>query len=308
MGEKCRFRSDDKVPETIFTPEDISSFRFTGSKYFISKEIGGRLVFLEYLIKGKINVYYLRDDSGDHYFLEKEGEGIVAIPYEEGIRTKDDISYFYESTNHIGLLKYYMKDAPGIESRINRIKEPEHRNLIKLAEVYNNKVCPGQSCIIFEQKSQSINLAFEVFTGLVKFRGDNEFIPEAGGFIHVAAPRVNEKLYFKTGLIYQKLSGKNSNAVVYKIPMQLEYIYPTGKLKPRVSAGVNYFIIKTARENGSMNTYCLNAGIIYRILRQVNLCADFNSDYSTFVNNIELKDSGFGIISYGFSLGLNIGL
>lgn len=111
MSEICRFRLNDKGKEVEYSPNDIVAYRFNESKYFVSKEFNGKKIFLEFLIKGQINIYYLRDDSGDHYFLEKEGTKIIEIPYEEGIRYKDDVPYFYKSTKHIGLLNYYMQDA-----------------------------------------------------------------------------------------------------------------------------------------------------------------------------------------------------
>ena len=64
------------------------------------------------MIKGKINVYYMRDEIGDHYYLDKENVKLIEIPYEEGIKYVDDKQVFYESTRHIGLLNFYMQDAP----------------------------------------------------------------------------------------------------------------------------------------------------------------------------------------------------
>ncbi|HLO90715.1 MAG TPA: hypothetical protein VK172_06060 [Lentimicrobium sp.] len=49
----------------------------------------GKKVFLEILIKGKISIYYLRDLEGDHYFIEKEGQPLINLPYKEGIITRN---------------------------------------------------------------------------------------------------------------------------------------------------------------------------------------------------------------------------
>jgi hypothetical protein len=77
---------------------------------------------LEYLINGKISIYYFRDEKGDHFYLEKIGENLVEIPYEEGITHRENSSYFFQSKKHIGILAYYMNDAPHLQQRISEMK------------------------------------------------------------------------------------------------------------------------------------------------------------------------------------------
>ncbi|MDZ7636246.1 MAG: hypothetical protein U5L72_18130 [Bacteroidales bacterium] len=69
--------------------------------------------FLEYLINGKLNIYYYRDEKGeDYYLIGKEGFPLKVIPYLEEMRkTPDGINVLYKSTLHIGLLQYYTDDA-----------------------------------------------------------------------------------------------------------------------------------------------------------------------------------------------------
>lgn len=82
MGKLCRFK-DNNGEEQEFLPAGIQGYRFIDSKYYISLEVNGRNVFLEYLINGKVSIYYLRDDAGDHYYIDKEGEVMKEIPYNE---------------------------------------------------------------------------------------------------------------------------------------------------------------------------------------------------------------------------------
>ena len=163
MGITCRFKPETMRKEIEYTPDDILAFQFIDSKYFISKYVNGRKVFMEFLIKGKVCIYYLRDDKGDHYFIEKEGIGITEIPYEEGIKYSNNKSYFYQSTKHLGILNFYMQDAPDFQPRIARIGKPEHYNLIKLAEDYHNSVCKDVKCIVFEKEVPLLKTAFEPF-------------------------------------------------------------------------------------------------------------------------------------------------
>ncbi|WP_016775860.1 hypothetical protein [Anaerophaga thermohalophila] len=142
MSRLCKFRDKENIIKD-YSPNDIIAFRFIDGKYYVSREINDRRVFLEYLIKGKVNIYYMRDENGDHYYLDKEDVKLTEIPYEEGIKYIDDKQVFYESKKHIGLLNYFMQDAPEFQSRIQSLKKPEHQTLIKLAEDYHNAVCEG---------------------------------------------------------------------------------------------------------------------------------------------------------------------
>ena len=64
MAKKCSFRSNANAPVIDYKPEDIFGYHFTDSKYFVSEVVNGQRYFLEFLIKGKINIYDLKDDNG----------------------------------------------------------------------------------------------------------------------------------------------------------------------------------------------------------------------------------------------------
>ena len=52
MGKLCKFRDKHKNI-TEYAPSNLSSFRFIDSKYFTSKEVNGKNIFLEYLLKAE---------------------------------------------------------------------------------------------------------------------------------------------------------------------------------------------------------------------------------------------------------------
>lgn len=244
MSRMCRFRLVGSKEFKKYSPNEILAYRFVDGKYYVSKRIGRRAIFLEYLIKGKLNVYYYRDDKGDHYFLQKEGEKLTSLPYKEEKKYVDGKEYFYQSSGHIGILSYYMKDAPNFKSRIKRIKEPEHNNLIKLAEDYHNTVCKDEKCLIYEKKQPKFQIDMEVLGGIKSYPTfDNTFYPDAGIIGHIWLPRANEKVYFKTGLLLSRVEIENKSRFSYKIPVHFEYLYPQGFIRPRVSYGLNIYTL-----------------------------------------------------------------
>lgn len=245
MSGQCKFREKDNTIKD-YSPTDISTFRFIDSKYYISREINGRIVFLEFLIKGKVNIYYMRDENGDHYYLDKDDIKLTEIPYEEGVKDIDDKKVFYESKKHIGLLNYYMEDVPKLQSEIKGIRKPGHQNLIKIAEDYHNAVCDGEKCIIYEKSAPLIKILPELIGGVIKYFNvedlDDKFYLHTGFIGHIWMPRSSEKMYFRTGVLFSQLDVDGDKSNFFKIPCQLEYIYPKGIVRPRIAYGLNFYI------------------------------------------------------------------
>ena len=239
MSSVCRFKDKESVIKEYF-PNDITAFRFIDSKYYVSREVNNKKVFLEYLIKGKIDIYYMRDDIGDHYYIDKGKVKLTEMPYEEGVKFVDNKRVFFETRKHIGILNYYMQDAPEFKARIASINRPDHQNLIKLAEDYHYAVCKDEKCIIYEKRLPWLKISVSPFVGLTKYKGYDKFINELGGYLYLWAPRISEKLFLKTGLAYNKLSEDGDKFFFYKIPIQIQYIYRAHRIQPNVSAGINF--------------------------------------------------------------------
>ncbi|NMM50839.1 hypothetical protein [Marinigracilibium pacificum] len=307
MSSVCKFKTNGNSIST-YDPSDIAAFRFINSKYYISKEINSRKVFLEFLIKGEVNIYYMRDDDGDHYFIEKEGIKLSEIPYEEKIMYVDGKKVLYESTTHKGLLFYFMRDVPEFNSRIQTIEKPEHHSLIRLAEDYHNAVCEDRKCIIYEKKLPIIKISLAPFMGVTKYRRNNNYINEYGAIVSFWSPRASEKLFFKTGLIHHQFSTEGEDISIYKIPLQIQYIFRAHRLQPNLSAGVNFLNVKLNDYKEIRHTLSLNAGLDYKLFKRTHLSSSFNTDYTPLSRVAMDETLEFGLISYSLTFGLRFDL
>lgn len=188
----------------------------------------------------------MRDENGDHYYLDKEDVRLTEIPYEEGIKYVDNVPKYFESKKHIGILSYYMQDAPGFQSRIQSLKKPDHKSLIKLAEDYHNAVCEGEKCIIYEKSAPFIKIIPELEAGVIRYfifeDLNDKFYFYAGIIGNIWMPRANEKMFFRTGVLFSQIEIDGERKNFYKIPYQIEYIYPKGILRPRLAYGLNFYI------------------------------------------------------------------
>ncbi len=279
MGERCKFKSDkDQIVD--YFPQDIKAYRFTDGKYFVSREVVGKMVFLEFLIKGQLNVYFLRDTSGDHYYIDRDGMLLSELPYEEGLKIVNSKQVFYTTKTHIGILKYYTQDAPDINNQINQMKKPEHKELIQLAENYHHAVCQdGEECIIYEKRQPLFGLIVNAAVGVIKYVGHNNSPMHGGILIDIWMPRSGERLYFRTGLLFSQLTAnKESDYLVttqsiYKIPLMIEYVYPKSFVRPKAACGISLY-------NTSDLTFSLMAGVNIKLDERLTCLLEYNIDFS----------------------------
>ena len=69
-SRQCEFkRNIDQEPDT-YLPFDIKGYRVENSKFYVSKEVPlndtTEKVFLEYLVEGIVNLYYLKDLTSEY--------------------------------------------------------------------------------------------------------------------------------------------------------------------------------------------------------------------------------------------------
>lgn len=308
MGKLCRFK-DSNGKEHEFLPVDIQGYRFTDSKYYISNEVNGKEVFLEYLINGKVSIYYLRDDNGDHFFIDKEGEVMNEIPYKEEnfMGTQNRVEYHSQTRKHVGLLTYYMQDAPELRTRINNMSKPGYRSLVNLAEDYHSAVCKDDQCIIYERDLPWVKIAVEPFVGVVNYRKRimNTPVSEYGAKIYIWAPRTNENLYFKTGAGYNFKTINNTNYYFIKFPIHMEYKYSAYNLQPKLSAGADVYTGGLIYEP-AFYTYDLGFGLNYKLSKMASVSTNFNTEY-TPIEFVLMSDEGkFGLFSYSVNIGVYV--
>lgn len=310
MGQLCRFKTNsDTVAD--FYPTDLKAYKFIDSKYFISKQINGRAVFLEYLFNGIVNLYYLRNDSGDHYYIERDTIPLTELNYKEEIISKNGVRYLFEAKGFIGQLNYFMKDAQGIEKKIERIDKPDHAMLIKLAYDYHTQVCKDKKCIIYEKQFPLFQISIEPSAEIIWYKGITQIQSEYGAYLYFWAPRTNEKLYVKTGVFagnllgpkyfYTELSGDKQSVI--RIPLQIQYMADSRLVNPAFSFGFNILRFKTGNTKDYWVTTCLNAGIAFKISKSCRLGINVNTQYTSI---LAMFAGEFSMISTSCDIGLII--
>jgi hypothetical protein len=283
MGELCTFRKEENAIAEEFLPGAIIGFRFTDGRYFVSNLVDGKLIFLEFLVKGRVNLYYSRSMKGERYFLEKEGSPLTELPYEEGVKEIDGKRYYFESKKHIGFLKYYLSDAPVLDSKLITLGRPDHESLIQIAEDYHNVVCDGEKCIIYKKKLPPFKMNLELLGGAFFSSKLDESLtlrPLQGGVIgHIWQPKTDERFYFRTGILFSGYQYGTEKGIVSKIPIQAEYLYPTGEIRPRVALGMNFYFLSGQILSTPSSTIGLNIGLTKNVDFTITGDIDFIPGY-----------------------------
>jgi hypothetical protein len=315
--QKCSFRINEQDSIRVYSPGQIYGYRFIDSKYFISKKTqvdqAIKDVFMEYLINGKVRIYYYKDAIGDHYFIEKDSLPIKEISYHETEVIIDNKSYARDYNINRGILLYYMQDCPELSDRIKATKTTSHNDLINLAETYHKRVCKDEKCVIYEKKLPGFRMKIQPLGGITKYVGyigksiNPAFKGQYGLLFYLGIPLTSERLFIRTGLIYSQLQvdettiysneSINSNLNTFKIPFQFQYFFPKKIVSPSFGGGMNIitpdFFVAIA----------LNAGLNFKLNKSMNLM--FLSELDYISRYIIIPE---GLISYSFNLGLAVDL
>jgi len=214
----CKFKVDETAKPISYMPGEIYGYRFyQEGKFFISREITinnlPRIVFLEYMVKGIMNLYYYVDspDFGvdvDYFFFEDEAGKMTPVPkkQDEYINDKKHVDRRY-----IGMIKYLFKEQETISKEADKLKFSQ-KSMINIAKEYHNQVCTtGEECIVFETKEdKAYNLCkFSVYGGVQSYFEEyvNVISPTIGGRLNVSIPRWKKKLSFQADLSISKIHG-----------------------------------------------------------------------------------------------------
>jgi len=295
----CVFKKDETSEESKFLANEIKAYRFTDSKYYVSKlvttEKEETLIFLEYLVNGIDDLYYYRDENKDHYFIETAECRLVELTNDEKTVYIEGREGTVKSKKYLGQLKATFSNCPEVQKQIETT-ELTHKSLIKIVKSYHDYVCDGEKCIVYEKNVAKVNLnlipVFGINSTRIDFENEsvykdynfeNKLSYAFGLLLNISLPRLNEKLSLQTGLIYTKhfygTYYENGNyrsdfglyAYYIKNPIAIRYIFPKYKIRPFANVGMyNTYVLRT-------NFQLLNA---YLGSDEVNVTIKKTEDFS----------------------------
>ncbi len=157
-AEQCVFMANGASAATTYLPGQIEGYRFLDNgRYYVSRTVpmpdgSHQRRFLEFVLRGQLNLYFLRNDGHDFFYLE-DATGTLAMfkDIPEAISThkrrknlESAIAMLYPSKNAQKLLWE---------------KGTSLANVTHVVRTYNDEVCPDGTCELFQYKSKKKPLA-----------------------------------------------------------------------------------------------------------------------------------------------------
>lgn len=309
LSKVCSFRKSSDEMVNDYLPTEIYSYRFTDGPYHISKKFNSKEVFMEFLVESKLNIYNLKYKYEDNYYVEKYEADILHIPFEEKTVYRNDLPYHSKSKTHKTLLKYYLQDAPEIQSEIDNLSTISRTSLIELAEDYHNLVCEDEKCIIYEKKLSRIKLALEPTLGFIYYAIDplNIRTAEYGVNLYLWMPRSDNRFYLKTGLLRQQFTAEGDQTRVFKTPLQIQYLFPKRKIRPKANFGYNFYHFNFAGIKIPTHTLCAGGGIVYSLVDKISISLSANYEV-TPLYGLLMSAGRVEFFAYSYAIGIYFGL
>ncbi|MEI6062061.1 MAG: hypothetical protein WCR72_15270, partial [Bacteroidota bacterium] len=227
-----------------FYPDEIKAFRTINGKYYVSKRVEGitgkpRWYFLEFLVEGKLDLYVI--GNSDRFFIQKDNDSLLELNDEAAkLKKIDGLEYKIKDNRYVGVIKYYMADAPQLFPEIDHIEKLQQKDLVKLSMDYHKAVCNEYECVNYAKSIAKVQYKFEALSGANYHNA--YYTPQYGGLVHISQPLRNERLFFKTGLLYSARSYarkdfRNGTRYNLKIPASFEYVFGKRAFKPTLDFG-----------------------------------------------------------------------
>lgn len=229
----CVFRAANSNKVVKYRPEEIKAYRMDDDKYYVSKQVEAidqnKYVFIDVLIKGKVNLYHHRKSKNMAFYIQKEdgdliGLANVEVPlhykHEQNVATLYSPTYILHNKIFRDTLYSVFSDSEKILDRIEGV-EYDQKSLSAITKDYINEVCKGNDCINYERDLNKYKPRFGLFSGVQL--AQISFLPSVKGmytleekstiesntfttfpigiFLNVPMPLISERLSFQMELI-----------------------------------------------------------------------------------------------------------
>jgi len=307
-SEHCVYRDNSKSSVT-YNPFEIYGYRFTEGKFYISKYIrkNGRIIpsFVEYLVKGKKNLYYKRDEAGSHFLIDYSNDTVIEIVYKVDHIYRDGVEFIGDTKTHQAYLKAYFQDCPALSKEIETIKVPNISNLVSLTKEYHHLTYGDTGCVVFYKKPYKFRVDLEFRLGMIMYPEYSETLNlQYAGLVHFWLPRSNERMYVITGLIYSPLKVYDLTYSIYKIPLKFEYLFPFRVLIPRFEGGVNFMVLTENKKQAGIGIdFPISVGVLICPVRFIGLDLSVEGEFFPFVDIQNFKFNQI-FTAYSFNAGI----
>ncbi len=305
----CKFKKTETAVENKYYPGDIAGYRFLNEgKYYVSRtlDINGlqKNVFLEFLVQGLLNLYYLQLDNDYYFFENKNGELISFTKKPDEIIENNRIK---TDNRYKGIISSVLKDDLPLALKTSNIGF-DRKSMIECTKEYHNDMCEsGEKCIIFENDYTKKFTKFELsaFTGVelnnIKINDSTlsqmlSVSPIIGIGLNISSPRLLKSLSLILDATLSKIDGTcyysneftnfqySFKGIKSNFSGGLEYIYQKGRIRPTASAELSYQYLFNL-ESSLKRTYQTITNVKLPLNSSPGIKAGIGADFQIRANN-----------------------
>lgn len=288
----CSFKTGDTAEPTAYSPNEIKGYR-VDEKYYVAKNIdlktGSKTVFLEFLVKGMLNLYYYFDEAESYYFFEDEQGNMNALSRKPDVVIDSKI---HKDNRYVGRLKYLFRDFEPVAQNAEQVQFTSN-SMIRIAEQYHDAYCTtGEDCIIFKNQKPSydpVRLKVSVYAGMQTVDPGLEtgrfMAPAVGAQFDFGFPRQTGSWSIPVNLYVFRSAkyGAERNIAKTLMPVQigLKYTYRTDKeLQPYLGGGFTPVTVSLSNKDYRMETTGMYfaAGVSYSSNKTTGVFLEFCLD------------------------------
>ena len=296
----CKFQNSNG--EVIdYQPNEISAFGYTKKQVYTSKKLKGQDSFIEYLVKGELNLYYQKEGKKERFFLDNQIDSLaeIELTYEE-IEGATGMKLLKRLDAHIELLLKYTEKVPDLKSKIKKIDRLEADVLVEIAKkhnriVCNDKKCNSECCKVFRNGTLEFGFEINPVVGFNSF-ATKDFTFTVGALGYYKLPKCDNKLFIKSGFLcspitkVQKFTKQKS---FIQFPIQFEARYPLKYFRPKVALGVN---LSTLKHFDDFYTSMLSFGVDVPLQKKLYVSLNYDINFEPLFLIIPLKLSSHSLL------------
>ncbi len=269
-SRQCTFKASADAAQVNYTPEEIKGYQYTNGKYYVARTIpefrDSSRVFLEYLVEGIADLFYIRESDKDRYFIQKPGKGLIELTIEEKELMLNGKKVIKTNNAYKGVLRYTFSDDMKLFDKIDKTSLSP-KDLVKITKEYHNDVCNDYSCIDYT-KDLSSNFSYGPEAGVIiswmtmqtSSDYDRNIRPVYGIRFSVNPPFLSKNWSLETGISnsgndFDRIYNTDlANGNIYfenidyrikisydalRIPLLIKYTLPFKKVKPFLICGTD---------------------------------------------------------------------
>jgi hypothetical protein len=295
----CRFRPLGSTQVTEYVPATLRGYGISRVGVYEARQLPGspaQVLFLELLAAGRARLYTRRDDEDQtHYYLAVGQDSLQELRQLRVRRIVNDQVYYEDQYPFRNVLAKAFHDCLVVQPLLVSLPFTP-QNLARVVNRYNEctstpATASSKPLVNRERQHLRLGLVAALEHTSMKF-GDRTSLhngsfstsatPVVGAFLMLTTPALNRNLAFRLDVLYEHLSYDDTyvtrdfstvdlrqrasfTANYVKLPVQVRYYLPTGRVRPYIQAGIlfNYLVAYKSYFRSEYNTANSTSTLLY---------------------------------------------